>query len=65
MPRTLLQIFAIPAALAVASLVGLVSALVGDGVWDVLSWAALGLVIVVVTWRGLPWQRIKSHRRAP
>jgi len=34
--------------LAIASCVGLISALVGDGIWDVLSWIALGLPLVVI-----------------
>jgi len=37
-----------PLLLAIAGLVGLISALVGDGVWDVLSWLALGTPIAVV-----------------
>ena len=40
--------FRVPLALAVVSAVGLVSALVGDGVWDALSWVALGTPIAVV-----------------
>jgi hypothetical protein len=39
--RTLGQIFAIPALIGVMSIVGLVAALVGDGVWDGLSWLML------------------------
>jgi hypothetical protein len=42
------QIWTIPIVLAVASTIGLVSALVGDGVWDVLSWVALGMPIAVI-----------------
>jgi hypothetical protein len=39
--QSLSQMFSMPAALAVLSAVGLVSALVGDGTWDVLSWLTL------------------------
>jgi hypothetical protein len=45
--QTLGQIFAVPALIGVLSGVGLLSALVGDGVWDGLSWLTLGVPIVV------------------
>lgn len=41
--RSLWMIFRWPLLVGVVSLVGLVSALVGDGVWDALSWLALGV----------------------
>jgi len=52
--RSLAQIFAIPALIGIASLGGLVFALVGDGAWDALSWAALALPValfVLYPWR--------------
>jgi hypothetical protein len=39
--RSLMQIFRWPAILAVMTTVGLVSALLADGVWDALSWLML------------------------
>ena len=39
-----------PVAIAVASAVGLVSALVADGHWDAVSWLALGVPVVVPAW---------------
>ena len=42
---TLWQIFAAPLAVAVISSLGLVAALVGDGVWDGVSWAALAVPV--------------------
>ena len=36
-----------PVVLGVATAFGLVSALVGDGVWDALSWLALGAPVAV------------------
>ena len=42
--------FAIPAILAAISLIGLVSALVGNGLADALSWAALTIPIAAVAW---------------
>jgi hypothetical protein len=44
--RPLRQIFYWPAVLAVITAVGLLSALLGDGVWDALSWVALACPIV-------------------
>ena len=41
------QIFAIPMVLGVLSIVCLVSALVGDGVWDGVSWATLAIPILL------------------
>lgn len=47
------RIFVIPALVAVFSLLGLVVALVGDGWWDWLSWAALAVPLGVAAqaWR--------------
>jgi hypothetical protein len=42
---SLWQIFAAPLAVAVISSLGLVAALVGDGVWDGVSWAALAIPV--------------------
>jgi hypothetical protein len=49
-PQSLRQIFAWPLAIAVVSVVGLVAALTGDGLRDVLSWIALGVPILAVAW---------------
>lgn len=43
-----------PVLIGVASLVGLVSALLGDGIWDLLSWATLALPVLIA---GLAWRR--------
>ncbi|MFT3940281.1 hypothetical protein [Rhodopseudomonas sp.] len=43
--RTLRQIFVWPALIAALSTVGLLSALLGDGVWDGVSWVALTIPI--------------------
>ncbi len=45
--RTAAQIFAIPALIAVLAGIGLISALVGDGVWDGMSWVLLSLPILI------------------
>lgn len=43
-------IFAVPLLLAVASLVGLVVALTGDGLRDAAAWAALSIPVLAVGW---------------
>lgn len=43
-------IFAIPLAIAALSLVGLVSALTGDGLRDAISWIALAMPVIAVIW---------------
>lgn len=45
--QTLGQIFAAPAVIGALSVIGLISALVGDGVWDGLSWLALGVPVAL------------------
>ena len=55
--RNLTQIFAVPLLIAILSSVGLVSALVGDGWWDAMSWTALGipaLLYFLFIWRRRP-----------
>jgi hypothetical protein len=44
------MIFACPLAIALLGVVGLVSALTGDGWRDALSWLALGVPGVAVLW---------------
>ncbi len=41
------KIFAIPALIAVLIGIGLVSALIGDGIWDTVSWILLILPILI------------------
>ncbi|MCC6141405.1 MAG: hypothetical protein IT389_12420 [Nitrospira sp.] len=44
------QIWAMPVAVAGSSIIGLVSALLGDGAWDALSWGTLSLPILLSAW---------------
>ncbi|TWI04598.1 hypothetical protein IP90_00731 [Luteimonas cucumeris] len=44
------RVYQAPAAIASVSLLGLVSALLGDGVFNAVSWIALGAVPCVVAW---------------
>jgi hypothetical protein len=44
------HIFAIPIIMGLLSGIGLVTALVGDDIWDWLSWATLGIPILVIAY---------------
>lgn len=57
MRRGLWMIFRWPLLLAVLSLFGLVSALVGDEVYDLLSWLSLGVPLMLI---GLVWLRLRG-----
>ena len=46
----LVRVYGAPTLLAGVSVVGLVAALVGDGVFDALSWLALGALAAVIGW---------------
>ena len=46
--RTNAQVFAWPLALALASLLGLISGLTGDGIRDLICWVLLGLAPLVI-----------------
>ncbi len=48
--QSLSRIFAVPLALGLLSLVGLVAALTGDGWRDALSWVALAAPVLAVLW---------------
>ena len=48
--QTASAIFRVPLLLGVATAVGLVSALVGDGAWDALSWLALAAPLAAAAW---------------
>ena len=48
--KTFLHIWLAPIILGVFSAVGLLSALLGDDVWDVLSWATLTLPLAVAVY---------------
>ncbi|EXF42728.1 hypothetical protein BAY1663_04861 [Pseudomonas sp. BAY1663] len=50
MRRGLWLIFRWPLALALLSLFGLLSALLGDGIHDLLSWLALGIPLLLIGW---------------
>jgi hypothetical protein len=47
---TATAIFAAPGIVGVVSLVGLVAALLGDGLYDAVSWLGLLIPLAVVAW---------------
>jgi hypothetical protein len=54
------RVYGWPLGLAVLSMVGLLSALLGDGAWDAFSWIALGIPLAVILWR-----EFQARRRQP
>lgn len=57
MRRGLWMIFRWPITLAVLSSVGLLSALLGDGFFDVLSWISLGVPLLLIVIVGMRMPR--------
>jgi len=55
-----MKIWLMPALLALLSGVGLIAALVGDDLWDVLGWASLGVPVLVMGWCWLRPVRVGS-----
>lgn len=50
MIRTPMQIWGAPIVLAILTTVGLISALLGDGIWDALSAVTLGIPCLIGLW---------------
>lgn len=44
------RLWGAPILLGILTLIGLLSALLGDGIWDVLSALTLGIPVVVIIW---------------
>lgn len=63
MRRGLWMIFRWPLALAVLSTFGLLSALLGDGVFDVLSWISLGVPLLLIVFVGMRMPRRPKETR--
>lgn len=45
-----LRSYRVPALMALASLIGLIGALIGDGLFDAVSWLAFGAIMITVVW---------------
>jgi len=45
-----MKLWGMPILLGILSMVGLISALLEDGVWDALSWLALGIPCLLMVW---------------
>jgi hypothetical protein len=43
-------VFGVPIGLALVIAVGLLAALLGDGLWDAISWIGLGTPLAVIGW---------------
>ena len=50
--RSLSQVFLWPTVLGAMTVIGLISGLVADGLWDVLSWLMLLVPVALGIWRG-------------
>ncbi len=44
------KVFGVPLVIGLLSAAGLFAALLGDGVWDSLSWIGLGIPAVIGAW---------------
>jgi hypothetical protein len=55
------MIFRWPLLVALLSLFGLISALIGDEVYDLLSWLSLGVPLLLL---GVVWLRLRRSKRA-
>ncbi len=45
------KVYGAAVVIAVITLYGLLSALLGDGMWDELSWVALSIPLAVIVWK--------------
>lgn len=61
MKRGLWKIFRWPLLMALLSLLGLLSALIGDELYDLLSWLSLGVPLVLL---GVVWVRLRRPKQA-
>ena len=53
MSPAFLRLWGVPILLGLLTVIGLVAALLGDGVWDAVSGVALGLPVLAGIWHSL------------
>ena len=53
MNAAFMKLWGMPILLGVLTTIGLVSALLGDGIWDIVSAFALGIPVLLGLWHGL------------
>jgi len=56
------HVWTLPIAVGFISVIGLLAALIGDDVWDGLSWFCLTVPLVVISWYVLKSVSVKRSR---
>ena len=57
------KVYGLPVLLAVVTFGGLLSALLGDGIWNVASWCALSIPLAVIAWKFVQGKRTALRKR--
>jgi amino acid transporter len=63
MKSTFWKVWGIPVIIGICSAVGLLSALTGDGFFDLLSWISLGVPVALTIWYLLRSKKRTTARR--
>lgn len=56
------KVYGPEAILATVTFCGLLSALLGDGIWDTVSWCALTIPLAVIVWKYVQSKRSKFRK---
>jgi hypothetical protein len=56
-----MKLWGMPILLGVLTTIGLVSALLGDGIWDIVSAFALGIPVLLGLWHSLRGWKLKPR----
>ncbi|MCF0041234.1 hypothetical protein [Dyadobacter fanqingshengii] len=62
MESTFWKVWRAPLIIGLFSMIGLLSALTGDDLWDVLSWLTLGIPVLIMI-RFIPWRKKQVKQR--
>jgi hypothetical protein len=57
------KVWGIPVVIGILSAIGLISALAGDGFFDLLSWLSLGVPVFITIWHLIKTKYHGSHIR--